>query len=58
MFSTWVGPHDAFVENGDIHEKLVESHVLLRIGSDQIVKLQPGDREHRLSVEFRVIEPV
>ena len=50
--------HDPLVENCDIHEELVESHVLLGVGSDQVMELQPSDREHRLSVEFCVIEPV
>ena len=50
--------HDALVEDGDVHEELVERDVLLRIGADQVVKLQAGDRQHRLAVELGVVESV
>ena len=39
--------HDPRVVDGDVHEKLVELHVLLRVGVEQIVELQAGDGEHR-----------
>ena len=52
------GTHDVLVENRDIHEELVESHVLLGIGPDQVVKLQSGDREYGLTVKFRIVEAV
>src|SRR5579863_3260757 len=50
--------HNAFVKNGDVHVKLVECHILLREGSDQIVKLKSCDRQNRLVVEFGVVETV
>ena len=52
------GAHDASVVDGDVHVELVELDVLLRIGLEQIVELQAGDREHRRLVELRVIKPV
>ena len=50
--------HDASVVDGDVHVELVQLDVLLRIGLEQIVELQAGDREHRRLIELRVIEPV
>src|SRR5438552_16528946 len=50
--------HDARVVLRDVHEQLVELDVLLRVGADEVVKWHPGDREHRLSVELRVVEAV
>src|SRR5262245_12472182 len=50
--------HDSFIENSNVNEQLVESYILLSIGSDQIVKLKSGDRKNWLSVEFCVIEPI
>ena len=43
-------PHDAFVEDRDIHEKLVERQILLGKCTDEIVKLKTCDRQYRLSV--------
>ena len=40
--------HDPRVVDADVHEQLVELDVLLRVGADQVVVLQAGDREHRL----------
>ena len=50
--------HDARVVDGDVHEQLVELDVLLGEGVDQVVVLQPGDRQHRLAVELGVVEAV
>src|SRR5215475_11548047 len=50
--------HDPFVKNGDIHEELVERNVLLSERADEVVKLQSGDCQYRLVVEFGVVEPV
>src|SRR4051812_19687083 len=52
------GAHHAFIEYGDIGEELVERHVLLCVGPDEIVKLQAGDGDHRLAVEFSIVEPI
>ena len=51
-------PHDSRVVLRDIHEELVELDVLLREGADEVVKGHPRDRQHRLAVEFRVVQPV
>ena len=51
-------PMIARVVDGDIHENFVELDVLLGMRVDQIVILQPGDREHRLAVQFGVIQAV
>jgi hypothetical protein len=50
--------HDALAVDRDVGEDAVEIDVLLREGADQIVKVMPGDRENRLPVELRVIQPV
>src|SRR5262252_4981797 len=50
--------HNPFVEHRHIHEKFVESHILLCECTDEIVKLETGDRKHGLAVEFCVIKPV
>src|ERR1041384_5523899 len=51
-------PHNALVEHGDIHKKLVERNVLLRESADEIVKLKPGNGKHRLVVKFGIIESI
>ena len=51
-------PHDARVVDAHVHEQLVELDVLLRVGVDEIVELQPSDGENRLAIELGVIEPV
>ena len=50
--------HDPRVVNRDVHKKLVEIDVLLRMGVDQVVKMMAGDREHRLAVELGVIQTI
>jgi len=51
-------PHHARVVDGDIHINLVEIHILLRVGIDQIVKMMTRDGKHRHSVEFGVVKAV
>ncbi len=46
------------VEVVDIHEEPVEVHILLVVRADQIVESMAGNRQHRLAVEFRVVESV
>ena len=53
-----IGAHDALVEDGDVHEELVELDVLLGEGADQVVIVHAGDREHGLAVELGVVEAV
>ena len=53
-----VGPHDSFVEHSDVYEHLVERHILLGVGPDQVVKLHSGDCQHRLAVEFGVVQTI
>src|SRR5579883_451948 len=50
--------HYARVVDADIHEELVELHVLLRERLEQVVELETGDRQDRLTVELGVIEPI
>ena len=51
-------PHDPLVEDRNIHKKFIERNILLSIASDKVVKLQPGDREYRLSIQLRVIQTI
>ncbi len=50
--------HDPAIVDRHVHEQLVELHVLLGMGVDQVVELQAGDRQHRLAVQLGVIEAV
>ena len=50
--------HDARVVDADIHEQLVELHILLGVGGHEVVILQAGNGEHRCAVELGVVEPV
>src|SRR5207248_4736296 len=52
------GAHDALVEDGDVHKKLVEGDILLSEGADEVVILQSGDRQNWGLVEFGVVEAV
>ena len=52
------GTHDARVVLADVYEEAVELDVLLRVGADQVVIGQSGDREHGLAVELGVVEAV
>src|SRR5437870_1521102 len=52
------GAHDAFVEDGDIHKKLVEGHILLGESADEVVVLQSGNGQHRRLVELGVVKAV
>jgi hypothetical protein len=40
------------------HEQLVELDVLLGVGVDEVVELQPGDGENWLAVELGVVQAV
>ena len=52
------GSHDTGVVNGHVHEDLVELDILLGLRGDQIVVLQPGDGEDRLTVQLGVVKAV
>ena len=52
------GPHHALVVRRDIHKQLVQIDILLVVRSDQVVKGVAGNREHRLAIAFRIIQPV
>ena len=52
------GPHNTFVEHGDIHEEFVERYILLCECTDKIVKLQARDCQNWLVVEFGIVETV
>lgn len=41
-----------------IDEKLVQLDILLAVSVDEVVVLKPRDRQHRLSIQFRVIKTV
>ena len=51
-------PHHARAVNRNIQKHAVEVDILLRMRVDQIVKMMPGDREHRLAVHLRVIKSI
>jgi hypothetical protein len=42
----------------DVLEQFVEIDVLLRERPDEVVVVMPGDRQHRLSIELRVVQAV
>src|SRR5436309_15183709 len=50
--------HDALIENADVHEKLVQCHILLSEGADKIVVLQTSDGKHRRTVQLGVVKAV
>ena len=50
MMRAFVGAH--------VNEQLVEFHILLRVRVNQIVKGEAGESQHRLTVDFRIIEAV
>ena len=52
------GTHDPLAIRRDVHEHLVEVHVLLVVGPDQIMEGVAGDRQDMLPVELRVIQPI
>src|SRR6185437_14650580 len=52
------GSHDALVVDGDIHVELVEVHILLVAGADEVVEGVAGDGEHGLAVALGVVEAV
>src|SRR5262249_43091072 len=52
------GAHDPRVVDADVEEQLVELDVLLRQRVEQIMKLQSGDREHRLPIKLGVVESI
>ena len=51
-------PHDARIVDADIHEELVQLHVLLGVGVEKIVELKSGNRDHRSAVELGVVKAV
>src|SRR3546814_3117444 len=51
-------PHDPRAVGAGIHEQLVELNILLGVGVEEVVELQPGDRQHRLAVELGVVNAV
>src|SRR5437588_4439445 len=50
--------HNAFVKNGDIHEELVESDILLSQRANEIVKLKSGDRQYWLVIELGIVQTI
>ena len=52
------GTHDAFIEDGNIHEELVERHILLCECANEIVELEARDRQYWLVVEFGIVETI
>jgi hypothetical protein len=53
-----VRTHNARVVGRHIDEKLVQLDILLAVRVDEVVVLKSGDRQHRLSIQFRVIKTV
>ena len=50
--------HDARVIDADIHEELVQLHILLGIGVEQVVELQARDRHHGGAIELGVVKAI
>jgi len=50
--------HDSIVVAGDIDEKLVKLHILLLEGASKVLELHPGDRKHRLLIQFGIVKAV
>src|ERR1035441_6602004 len=44
--------HHTLIEDGDIYEEFVESNILLGQCANQITVLQPGNRQHRRSIQL------
>ena len=51
-------PHDADAVLRHVREDLVQLDILLRTGPNQIVIGHPGDGEHRLPIQLRVIQAI
>jgi hypothetical protein len=49
------GSHDPRVVLRNVHEDLIQLHVLLREGVNQVVVMHTGDRENRLAISFGVV---
>ena len=52
------GPHHSLVERSYVHEDLVEIHILLVMGADQIVERMPGNRQNRLPITLGIVQTV
>ena len=50
--------HHSRVVNRDIRKDPVEVHILLSVSIDQIVKCMTGNCQHRLPVEFRIVQSI
>lgn len=50
--------HAALVIDAHIFKELVERHILLRVGMQQIMKLQASDSQDRLTVHLGIVEAV
>src|ERR1700681_519027 len=53
-----LGAHDPLVVSSDVHKQPIERDILLRACSDQIVKLEACQCQHRLSVHLGVVKAV
>src|SRR3954447_24868403 len=53
-----LGPHHADAVGAGVHEQFVEGDILLRVGLEQVVILQAGDRQHWLIIELGVVNSV
>ena len=52
------GTHNPLVVGGNVHIQLIQVDILLKIGTDEIVKRVPSDGQHRLPITFRIVEAV
>ena len=50
--------HDALIVGSDIHVQPIERDILLSVGSNQIVKLQARECQHRLPIHLGVVQSV
>jgi hypothetical protein len=51
-------PHDALVVGGNVHEELVQVHILLVMGADQVVEGMTRDGQDRLPVALGIVQAI
>src|SRR5262245_29335509 len=49
--------HPGAIER-NVRKDAIEVDILLRVSVDEIVEMMPGQSQHRLAVQLRVVEPI
>ena len=50
--------HDPRIVDADIHEELVQLHILLGVGVKKVMELKTGNRDHRRAIELGVVKAI